>query len=88
MIDHGHGEFSMMAHFMAGSLLVKAGTHVRQGQALGRLGHSGDTDNPHCHYQLQAGPDWQNADALPVHFSNVDQQFLDRGTYFEAIAKG
>jgi len=86
VIDHGNGEFSMIAHFMAGSLRVKAGARVRQGEALGKLGHSGDTNAPHVHYQLQAGPDWQNADALPVHFSNVDQAFLDRGTYFEARA--
>ncbi|HEX4302992.1 MAG TPA: M23 family metallopeptidase [Rhizomicrobium sp.] len=84
VIDHGRDEFSMIAHFMAGSLLVKAGDAVKQGQALGRLGHSGDTNAPHCHYQLQAGPDWQNADALPVRFTNVDQAILDRGTYFEA----
>lgn len=86
VIDHGNGEFSMIAHFQAGSLLVKEGTRVKQGQTLGRLGHSGDTTAPHVHYQLQAGPDWQNADALPVRFVNVDQEFLDRGTYFEAKA--
>lgn len=83
VIDHGNGEFSMIAHFMAGSMLVREGARVRQGQALGKLGHSGDTDNPHVHYQLQAGPDWQNADGLPVRFGNVDQEILDRGTYFE-----
>jgi murein DD-endopeptidase MepM/ murein hydrolase activator NlpD len=88
VIDHGQGEFSMIAHFMAGSMLVKDGARVRQGQALGKLGHSGDTNAPHVHCQLQAGPDWQNADALPVHFGNVDQEFLDRGTYFEARTKG
>jgi hypothetical protein len=84
VIDHGSGEFSMIAHFMAGSMLVKAGDRVTQGQALGKLGHSGDTNAPHVHYQLQAGPDWQNADALPVSFGNVDQTILDRGTYFTA----
>jgi hypothetical protein len=84
VIDHGHGEFSMIAHFMAGSLLVTDGEAVKQGQALGRLGHSGDSNAPHCHYQLQDGADWQFADALPVRFANVDEQILDRGTYFEA----
>jgi murein DD-endopeptidase MepM/ murein hydrolase activator NlpD len=84
VIDHGGSEFSVIAHFQAHSMLVKVGDHVRQGQALGKLGHSGDTSGPHCHYQLQAGPDWENADALPCKFSNVDEPFLDRGTYFEA----
>ncbi len=74
----------MIAHFMAGSMLVKAGDRVRQGQSLGRLGHSGDTNGPHCHFQLQAAPDWENADALPCKFVNVSEPFLDRGTYFDA----
>ena len=84
VIDHGGSEFSMIAHFQDGSLVVKLGDHVRQGQLLGKLGHSGDTTGPHCHYQLQAGPDWENADALPARFKNVRATFLDRGTYFEA----
>jgi hypothetical protein len=84
VIDHGNGEFSMLAHFMAGSLAVRAGERVVQGQALGKLGHSGDSTAPHVHVQLQAGPDWENADALPARFANVDEAVLDRGTYFEA----
>jgi len=84
IIDHGHSEFSMIAHFEAHSILVKTGDRVHQGKALGKLGHSGDTSGPHCHYQLQSGPDWENADGLPFKFSNVDEPSLDRGTYFEA----
>jgi murein DD-endopeptidase MepM/ murein hydrolase activator NlpD len=84
VIDHGAGEFSGIAHFMAGSMLVNTGDRVKQGQVLGKLGQSGDTDGPHCHYQLQAGPDFDNADGLPCAFTNVNQTFLDRGTYFEA----
>lgn len=84
IIDHGAGEYSMMAHFMAGSMLVATGDRVKQGQPLGKLGHSGDTTEPHCHYQLQNGPDWVNADALPVKFTNVSEPVLDRGTFFEA----
>ncbi len=30
VIDHGHSEFSMIAHFEAHSILVKIGDHVRQ----------------------------------------------------------
>lgn len=84
VIDHGHGEFSLLAHFMAGSLRVAKGDRVAQGQALGKLGHSGDTNAPHVHYQLQSGPDWENADALPCRFANVAEEILDRGTFFEA----
>jgi murein DD-endopeptidase MepM/ murein hydrolase activator NlpD len=84
VIDHGNAEYSMIAHFMRGSLLVKAGDRVQQGQTLGKLGASGDTSAPHVHYQLQSGPIWEYADGLPCKFTNVSEKIMDRGTYFEA----
>jgi murein DD-endopeptidase MepM/ murein hydrolase activator NlpD len=84
VIDHGADEFSMIAHLMAGSMIVKKGDRVKQGEVLGKLGQSGDTNGPHCHYQLQSGADWENADGLPCKFTNVSERFLDRGTYFDA----
>jgi hypothetical protein len=85
VIDHGDNEFSMIAHFQSGSVLVREGDRVRQGDPIGKLGASGDATGPHVHYQLQTGRDWQYADALPCTFTNVHQQFLVRGTYFEAV---
>jgi len=82
-IGHGQGEFSMLAHFQAGSMLVGVGDRVVQGQPLGKIGSSGDTVTPHCHYQLQDGPDWRWADGLPCVFSNVGMD-LTRGSYFSA----
>jgi murein DD-endopeptidase MepM/ murein hydrolase activator NlpD len=84
VIDHGGGEFSMVAHMMAGSVLVAQGQQVAQGQPIGRLGNSGDTNGPHVHYQLQSGPDWRSADALPCAFTNVSAEHLVRGTWFTA----
>ncbi|HEX2209835.1 MAG TPA: M23 family metallopeptidase [Longimicrobium sp.] len=84
VIDHGNGEFSVIAHMMAGSVLVTPGQTVAQGQPIGRLGNSGDTNGPHVHYQLQSGPDWPSADALPCTFTNVSQEHLVRGTWFTA----
>lgn len=84
VIDHGNAEFSMMAHFQAGSMLVKLGDRVRQGQPLGKLGSSGDTNTPHSHYQLQSGPDWEWADGLPCKFTNVAETVFARGTFFVA----
>lgn len=47
----------LMAHFRRGTLSVSVGDRVRAGEALGRLGLSGDTAYPHLHIQLQDGPD-------------------------------
>jgi hypothetical protein len=82
IIDHGNGEFSMIAHLMAGSLAVREGERVAQGQRLGALGNSGDSFAPHVHHQLQDGPEWTAASGLPHRYSNIASQRLDRGEFF------
>lgn len=82
VIDHGNGEFSLLAHLRKGSVRVLVGDAVTQGQAIAMLGNSGDTTGPHVHYQLQDGPRWEFANALPVQFGNVPQ--TSKGSYFEA----
>ena len=82
VIDHGNGEFSVVAHLQQHSLGVKLGQRVRQGQQLGALGSSGDTVTPHMHYQLQSGPDLQWSDGLPCRFANLDRP-LFRGEFFD-----
>ena len=69
VIDHGNGEYSMLAHFQKGSLAVKPGDHVRQGQIVGHMGWSGMGSRlVHVHYELQDGPDPFAAGGLPAHF--------------------
>jgi hypothetical protein len=82
IIDHGHDEFSAINHLRQGSVTVAIGDEVRQGQTIGRLGMSGNTDAPHLHYHLQAGPVEFDCDGLPITFVNVTQS-LTRGTIFE-----
>jgi len=71
VIDHGNGEFSLIAHFRKGSLRVKAGDRVEAGQLLGTLGISGDSSLPHIHYQLMAGPNLFSSEGLPSSFSGL-----------------
>lgn len=84
IIDHGNGEFSLVAHLEAGSLAVREGERVTQGQRIGRLGNSGDSFAPHVHHQLQDAASWQSASGLPCHYSNITNQRLDRGEFFTA----
>jgi murein DD-endopeptidase MepM/ murein hydrolase activator NlpD len=80
--NHGNSEFSVMMHMREGSVTVKAGQHVTQGQVIGRLGNSGDSFGPHLHYQLQSGPDLFRDPSIPFIFQNVNRINLFRGTYF------
>lgn len=71
IIDHGNGEFSALAHLKSGSVRVKEGDTVKQGDVIGLLGNSGNSDGPHLHYQLMAGPKFFHTDGLPSKFENV-----------------
>lgn len=71
VIDHGHGEFSVLAHLVPGSISVKPGDTVQQGQVIGRCGNSGNSTMPHLHYHLQNTPrldDLTSTDGLPAQF--------------------
>jgi murein DD-endopeptidase MepM/ murein hydrolase activator NlpD len=70
IIDHGNGEFSLLAHMRRGSVTVRNGDRVRQGQPVGRVGFSGSVYTIHTHYQLQRGPEY-DADGIPSTFARV-----------------
>lgn len=71
VIDHGNGEFSAFAHLKKGSVRVKEGDTVKQGDVIALLGNSGNSDGPHLHYQLMAGPKIFHSDGLPSKFENL-----------------
>jgi hypothetical protein len=81
VLDHGNGEFSLLAHLRRGSVAVRAGERVEQGQKLGECGNSGNTSEPHLHYHLQNGPVFGQAEGLPAQFNAylADGQPVARG---------
>ena len=56
VMDMGNGNFALYAHFETGSIRVKVGDRVRQGDIIGQLGNSGNTDAPHLHFHVMDGP--------------------------------
>jgi hypothetical protein len=52
------GRYLIYCHLMKGSLAVRVGQRVKQGEMLGRIGNSGNSDAPHLHLHLstQAHP--------------------------------
>lgn len=81
VIDHGNGEFSLLAHFRSGSVEVEEGDRVETGQRLGECGNSGNSSEPHVHYHLQDGPGFGEAVGLPAQFRGyrADGEPVDRG---------
>lgn len=66
ILDHGNGEFSLLAHMKQGSVTIKAGDRVKRGQQIGAMGRSGDAMFPHLHYQMQR--DAHFGEGLPSYF--------------------
>jgi hypothetical protein len=81
IIDHLNGEFSFMAHFKKGSIIVAIGDTVVRGQEVGKAGNSGNSTGPHLHYQLQTTSDLSTGVGLPIQFINyyADHKFVERG---------
>jgi murein DD-endopeptidase MepM/ murein hydrolase activator NlpD len=76
VVDHGNGEVSFFAHLKQGSVRVKPGEKVRQGQVIGEMGFSGDAITVHLHYQLQSDTKW--GEGLPAHFRGLKRWVGDR----------
>jgi hypothetical protein len=64
-------EYSSYGHLRTGSVRVKPGERVAQGQIIAEVGDTGDSAAVHLHFQLNAGPDAFTSRSLPVVFSNL-----------------
>jgi urea transporter/murein DD-endopeptidase MepM/ murein hydrolase activator NlpD len=56
IIRHEYGLYSKYAHLKPGSLKVKLGEYVYQGQEIAQVGSSGRSPEPHLHFQFQSTP--------------------------------
>lgn len=74
VIDHGQGEFSAYMHLQPG-LKVKVGQRLAAGEELGRCGNSGNSSEPHLHFQLQDAADPLRARGLPARFGDLTLQW-------------
>lgn len=72
ILRHEGGEHSHYAHLKQGSVRVRAGETVKRGQVIGQLGQSGNSTEPHLHFQLTDGPDALYSRGLPIVFQNVE----------------
>jgi murein DD-endopeptidase MepM/ murein hydrolase activator NlpD len=69
IIDHGNGEFSLLAHLRRGSVAVRPGARVAAGDKVGECGNSGNSSEPHLHYHLQNTAVFGRGEGLPAQFT-------------------
>jgi peptidase M23-like protein len=72
IIDHGNGEYSVLAHMKHGSVRPKPGDRVERGEPLGQVGLSGDAYMVHVHYELVSGPAF-DVEGLPSSFGGFSK---------------
>lgn len=70
LIEHPNGETSMIAHLKNGSVKVKAGDKVQAGDPIGECGNSGNSSEPHIHFQATAAGDDPGLKTIPVTFED------------------
>lgn len=63
--DLGDGHFAAYAHLRPGTLKVKVGDTVRAGEVIGHLGNSGNSSEPHLHFQVCDAPSFYDSEGLP-----------------------
>jgi murein DD-endopeptidase MepM/ murein hydrolase activator NlpD len=71
IIDHGNGEFSVYAHLKPGSVNVKVGDHLAAGRIFAAVGTSGNSTQPHLHFQMCDRAEPAACQSLPVAFDGI-----------------
>jgi Peptidase family M23 len=74
VVDHGSGEYSIYVHLRQGSVRVKPGDTVRAGDAIAKIGLSGDAFFPHLHFELRDGTSLRS-NGLPAYFKGFRRSY-------------
>ncbi len=69
LLRHPHGELSLYAHLLKGSVTVRPGEQVAAGRQIGRAGSSGSSCVPHLHFHVML--DGIEGPGVPVRFENA-----------------
>ncbi|MEV4970312.1 M23 family metallopeptidase [Streptomyces scopuliridis] len=72
VLDIGDGVYAVYAHLRRGSLRVGVGDRVAAGQEIAECGNSGNSSEPHLHFQLMDGPDVMTARGVPFEWHYRD----------------
>ena len=71
-LDLGDGIYALYEHLQTNSLRVKKGDRVREGQVIGLLGNSGNSDLPHLHLSLHDAPVAMQSSSVPFVIEELE----------------
>ncbi|MGF9858273.1 M23 family metallopeptidase [Priestia endophytica] len=70
IIEHTSKEYSLLAHLKKNSIQVKIGELVKEGQYIGKCGNSGNSSEPHLHFQVMDSLDLESGKSLRIRFKD------------------
>lgn len=74
IIRHAKNEYSLMAHLKPDSICVSVGKQVKRGEKIAQCGNTGNSSEPHLHFQIQAEKSFYLSPGLPIEFENIVAQ--------------
>jgi len=72
IVDIGGGRYAFYAHMQPGSLRVNVGDHVKTGQVLGLVGNTGNSSEPHLHFDICDASSMLACEGLPYAFESFE----------------
>lgn len=72
IIKHAEQEYSFLAHLKPNSIIVQPGDNVKRHQKIGLCGNSGNTTEPHLHFQIQTGISFNFSAGIPICFKDIN----------------
>jgi urea transporter len=84
VIKHQEYLYSKLSHLKKGSICVKVGETVFEGQTIGKCGNSGRSPYPHLHFQMQSS---QEIDSLTI-FWPLSEYIVGDKTKLGFVQKG
>lgn len=85
IVEMGKGRYALYAHLIPGSVAVSEGDYVQQGQLLGKLGNSGNSDAPHLHFHVMDSASALNTRGLPFSFNRMAYQGQFMGAFDDVV---
>ncbi len=71
VIKYADGEYSLFAHFKQNSVRVKIGDKITRGQIIGLCGNSGNSSEPHLHFQVQNTAFFADEASMKTFFDKI-----------------
>ncbi|HCW9113145.1 TPA: M23 family metallopeptidase, partial [Staphylococcus aureus] len=70
VIKHAENEYSLIAHLHQYSIIVNEGQNVKYGDIIGKVGNSGNSTEPHIHFQVMNDKNIEACTSLKIRFIN------------------